>query len=114
MPRDARAQEVEADDVISQVCTKFSSDRFRNLQRRELNGTLSKWVLEERRRRDATSLLAIEKCLDLPVPFHAVGETGPAGAFSGAEHWPDQGKNAGWLDEHPLLLFRQMLPVQFS
>ena len=60
-----------------------------------------------------SSLLTIEKCLDLPVPLHAVGETGPAGAFAGTEHWPDEGKNAGGLNEHPRLLLRQMTLVQF-
>jgi hypothetical protein len=98
--------------VILQVRAKVRGDRLRDLNRRKLDGTLTERVARERRSRDAARLFAIEERLDLPVPFHPVGETGPAGALTRGEHRPDQRKDAGGLDQQPGRLVRQMLPVQ--
>ena len=111
---DGRAQQVEADDVIAQVRAKVGGDRLRDLDGRKLDAALSERVPGQRRNGDAARLLAVEERLDLPVAFHAIGETSPAGALARAEHRPHQGKNAGGLDEQPGRTVRQMLPVQFG
>ena len=114
MLHDGRAQQVEADDVIAQVRAKVGGDRFRDLDGRKLDGALSDRVPGERRNRDAARLSAVEQRLDLSVPFHPIGKTGPTGALAWAEHRPHQGKNAGGLGEQPGRMVRQMLPVQFG
>ena len=67
--------------MIAQVGAKVGGDRFRDLDGRKLDGALSEHAVRERRGRDATGLLAVEKRLDLAVACHPLGETGPAGAL---------------------------------
>ncbi len=100
--------------MITQVRAKIGGDRFRDLDGRQLDGTLSKRVPGERRNGDAACRSAVEKRLDLPVPFHPLGEAGPTCALAWGEHWPHQGKNAGGLDEQPARVIQQVLPVQFG
>src|SRR5271157_5521242 len=94
-------QQVEADDVIAQLSAKTGGDRFGDLDGRKLDGALSERVPGQWRNGDAAGLSAVEERLDLPVPFHPLGKTHPAGAFAWAEHRPHQRENAGRLDEHP-------------
>jgi len=92
MPHDGRAQQIEADDVIAQIRAKRGGDRFGDLDGRKLDRTLSERVAGQRRNGDAAGLPAVEKRLDLPVPFHAIGKTGPTGTLARAEHRPTRGK----------------------
>ena len=57
---------------------------------------------------------AVEKPLDLPIPYHAIEKAGPAGALARAEHGSHQGKGAGGLHEQPGRMVRHPLPVQFG
>src|SRR6202040_1894859 len=101
MLHDGRAQQVETNDVIAQFRAKIGGDRFRDLDGRKLDGTLSERVPGQRRNGEAAGLSAVEERLDLPVPFHPLGKTHPAGALTWSEHWPHKGENARRLDEHP-------------
>src|SRR5664279_3949660 len=68
-------------------------------------------MLSQRRNGDAMGLSAVEKRLDLAIPFHPLGNACPAGAASWSEHRPDERKKAGGLDEQPWRGLCQMLPV---
>src|SRR5580698_4209959 len=99
--------------MIVQRRAEIAGDRLGDLDGRKLDAAIAERVLGERRNRDATRLPAVEHRPDLAVPFHPLGETGPARAFARAEHRPDQGKNPGWLNEQPRRAVRQVLPVQW-
>src|SRR4051812_42334503 len=114
MPRNGRAQQVEADDVIAQIGAKSGGDRFRDLDGRKLDSTLPDRVVCKRRNRDAVSLLPVEECLDLAVPPHPVRKTGPAGTPAWIEHRTHQREYPGWLDKQPRRSLRQMLTVQLG
>ena len=113
VPDDRRTQQVEADDMVVQVGAKTAGDGLADLDRRKPDRARREHILAERRGSHAASLLAVEKRLDLPVPFHAIGKAGPAGALSRAENRTDQGKNTGRLHQQPVLLLRQPLAVEF-
>ena len=115
MLHDRRAQQVEADDVIAQWSVRNSVAIAFAIS------TAASWTplcpkVFRARGETATqrACSAVEKRLDFPVAFHAIGKTSPTGALPGSEHRPHQGKNAGGLDEHPGRTVRQMLPVQFA
>ena len=97
MLHDGRAQQVEADDVIAQLSAKTGGDRFGDLDSRKLDGALSERVPGQWRNGDAAGLSAVEERLDLPVPFHPLGKTHPAGAFAWRNTGPTRGKMPeGW------------------
>src|SRR5262245_60421975 len=98
---DGRAQQVVADDVISQVCTEVGFNRFCDLDSRKLDAALADHVPGKRRSDEAARQSAIEKRLDLSIAFHPFGKTSPARALARAEHWSHQGENAARLDENP-------------
>src|SRR4029450_14056808 len=68
-------------------------------------------LLGKRRNGYGAHRSALEKRLDLPIPFHAIGKTSPTGALAWPEHRSHQGENSGGLDEQPGGAVRQMLPV---
>ncbi len=80
-----------------------------------MDSGLSEHVPRERRNGDAAGLSAVEERLDLPVPFHPLGEAGPARAsLPRSEDRPDKGKNTGRLDQRPGRVVQQMLLVPFG
>ena len=111
---DGRPQQVEAYDLIAQVCAKIGRDRFRNLDRRKLDRALPEGLLGQRRNDDREGLPAVKHRLDLPIPFHPLGKTHPAGALPRSEQGSHQRENAGGLDEHPGRTVQQMLLVQLG
>src|ERR1700676_554871 len=99
--------------MIVQGGAEIAGDRLGDFDGRKLDAAIAERVLGERRNRDAPRLPAVEHRPDLAVPFHSLGEAGPARTFARTEHRPDQGKNSGWLDEQPWRAVGQMLPVQW-
>src|SRR5215470_6834518 len=97
--------------MIAQLRPEIGGDRFCDLDGCKLDGTLSDRVPSQRGDSDAAGLFAVEKCLDLPVSFHAIGKTSPTGAVAWAEHWSHQRKNARRLNEQPGRTVQQMLSV---
>ena len=64
-------------------------------------------------------MLAIKHLLrehrpDLAIARHAIGQAAPASAFARTEDRPDQGRDAGRLDQQPWRPFGQMVLVQFA
>ncbi len=112
--RDGRTQQIEADNVFAQIGTKAGGDRLRDFHRGKLDAGLAKRVAGERRNRDGARRSAVEKPLDLPVPYHAIEKTGPTGAFARDEHGSHQGKGPGGLHEQPRRLIRYTLQVQLG
>ena len=92
--------------MIAQLGAKIRSDRFRDLDRGELDAALSDHVPRKRRNGETLGGFAIEKRLDLPVPFHPLGETLPTGALSRDEHGSDERENPRRLNERPRGLVR--------
>ena len=109
---DGRARQIEADQMIVQRGAETAGDRLGDLDGRKRDAAIAERVLGERRNRDAARVPAVEHRPDLAVPFHPLGETGPARPFAWAEHRPEQGKNAGWLNQQPRRAVGQVLPVQ--
>ena len=115
MLHDGRAQQVEADDVIAQIGAEVGGDRFGDLDRCKLDGTVSKCVPgRAAKRQHGTRLGAVKQRLDLPIASHAIGKAGPTRALARAEHRTDEGKNAGWLHQQPRCAIRQVPSVQFG
>ncbi len=114
MSDDRRAQQIEADDIVVQVGAKAAGNGLGDLGRRQPDRAWREQIFAERRRDHAGSVLPIEKCLDLAVPFHAIGEAAPTGALSRPENRTDQGKNSRGLHRQPFLLLRQPLTVEFG
>ena len=98
--------------MIVQGGAEIAGDRLGDFDGRKLDAAMAERVFGERRYRDATRLPAVEHRPDFAVPFHPLGETGPARAFPRAEHRPDQGKNSGRLNQQPRRAVGQVLPVQ--
>src|SRR5580700_2755426 len=98
--------------MIVQRSAETAGDRLGDLDGRKLDAATAERVLGERRNRDATRLPAVEHRPDVTVPFHPLGETGPARTFDRVEHRPDQRENAGWLNQQPGFAVGQMSPIQ--
>ena len=99
--------------MISQIRAKVGGDRFGDLDGCKLDPILSEVVLHKRRNGNRADRPALEKRLDLTVPFHAIRKANPTGALAWSEHWSHQGKNSGGLDEQPRRTVQQMTPVHF-
>src|SRR4249919_1513275 len=98
---------------MAQIRAKIGSDCSRDLDGCKLDAILSEGMPGKRRNGNGADRPALEKRLDLPVPFHAIGKTSPTGALAWPEHRSHQRKNSGGLDEQPRRTARQMLPVHF-
>jgi hypothetical protein len=101
MFRDGQAHQIEAYDVIMQVCSKAGGDRLCDLDGGQLDSAAAEHALRERRCYDTPGRSAVEQRLDLPIPFHPLGKTDPAGSVARAEHRTHQRKNARGLNEQP-------------
>src|ERR1700730_7286350 len=99
--------------MIVERGVEIAGDRLGDFDGGKLDAAAAERVLGERRNRDATRLPAIEHRPDLAVSFHPLGETGPARAFAGAEHRPDQRENTRWLNQQPGFAVGQVLPLQW-
>ena len=64
---------------------RLDGDRFCDFDRRKLDAALPDRAPRERRNGDGTRGRAVEKALDLPVPYHAVEQAGPAGGLARAQ-----------------------------
>ncbi len=100
--------------MIVQLGAKIGGDGLCDFNRRELNAALADAMMGERRGDEAAGLASIEQRLDLAVPFHPLGKTGPAGALARAEHWADQRKETRGLNEQPGRSIGKMLRVQIG
>src|ERR1700733_7711658 len=98
--------------MMVEVGAKIAGDRLADFDRRKADRTRPEQVRAERRGRDPAGFLAVEKRLDLAIPFHAVGKAGPAGAFSLAEYRAEQGKKPGRLDQQPVVFLRELPGVE--
>src|SRR3984957_20222204 len=100
--------------MVVQVGAKSAGNGLGDLGRRKPDRARREHIFAEWWRCHASGTGPFEERLDLPVPFHAVGKTGPAGALSAPENRSDQRKNTGGLYQQPLLPLRQPLTVEFG
>ena len=98
--------------MLMQVGAETAGDGLADLRSRDADAAASERIGAERRDGDAARLLAVEEGLDLPVPFHAIGEASPARALARAEDRADQRENAGRLHEQPVLLKFETLAIE--
>ena len=99
MLHDSRAQQVEANNVIAQVRAKVGGDRFRDLDCRKLNGTLSEQSLT--RGETATQRACLRSRSALISRFRIIRSTRQVqqALLPGLNTGPTKRKNAGGLDE---------------
>ena len=112
MPGDCRAHHVEAHNMLMQVGAEGAGDGLADLGRGEADAAAAKRSGAERRNGDAARLLAVEESLDLPIPFHPVGQASPARALARAEDGAHKRENAGRLHEHPILLLLEPSAIE--
>ena len=114
VPDHHRTQKIEADDMVLQVGAKTAGNGLGDLGRRKPDRARREHIAGQRRRCHAARMGPVEKSLDLAIPFHAIGQTGPAGALSAPENRTDQRKDARGLHQQPILPLRQPLTVEFD
>src|SRR5262249_47012847 len=96
MPRNGRAHEVEADDVIAEVGGKAGGARFGDRDAGTLNPAVPDRFARQWRDGDATHRSAVEERPDLAVALHALGNADPAGTLARSQQRPHKGEDAGW------------------
>ena len=113
VPRDSRAQQVEADDVIAHVRAKVGSDRLCDLDRSKVDGALSQRIFAERR---ATATryapLRSRNALTCRFPFMRSERHAQQALLPGLNTGPIRGTIPDSCDQQPALLVRYPHPVQ--